>query len=92
MTPELYQCPYEAACKCSMEDPCKGCETWAKAFTGKKDDKLSGRFVKAWECASCEKELTWHEKMYSHGTCQYCGATEEGTIIKTNEFSKRLPA
>lgn len=30
--PELYQCPYEKACKCSLEDPCKGCETWAAHY------------------------------------------------------------
>lgn len=23
---ELYQCPYEPACKCDMSDPCLGCE------------------------------------------------------------------
>ena len=32
-TNELYQCPYEAACRCRMDEPCKGCETWAKAQT-----------------------------------------------------------
>ena len=30
--PELYQCPYDMATRCSMEDPCKGCETWAGNF------------------------------------------------------------
>ncbi len=27
----LYQCPYEGACMCDMEEPCNGCETWAIA-------------------------------------------------------------
>ncbi len=27
----LYQCPYEEACMCDMEEPCNGCETWAKS-------------------------------------------------------------
>ena len=27
---KLYQCPYEKACKCSMDLPCLGCETWAR--------------------------------------------------------------
>lgn len=27
---KLYQCPYELACKCDMQDPCLGCETWAE--------------------------------------------------------------
>lgn len=26
----FFQCPYDPACKCTMVDPCKGCETWAK--------------------------------------------------------------
>lgn len=28
----LYQCPYEKACKCSMDEPCLGCETWAEHY------------------------------------------------------------
>ena len=32
-TNELYQCPYETACRCRMDEPCKGCETWSKAQT-----------------------------------------------------------
>ena len=28
----LYQCPYEKACMCSMEECCNGCETWAIAL------------------------------------------------------------
>jgi len=26
----LYQCPYSKATLCTMDEPCKGCETWAK--------------------------------------------------------------
>lgn len=26
---DLKQCPYEPACKCKMDEPCEGCETWA---------------------------------------------------------------
>lgn len=29
---DFYQCPYDKACHCDMEDPCKGCEEWAKAI------------------------------------------------------------
>ena len=29
---EMYQCPYEKACHCKMDEPCKGCETWAAYF------------------------------------------------------------
>lgn len=29
---ELYQCPYDKATKCSLDEPCKGCETWAINF------------------------------------------------------------
>ncbi len=27
----LYQCPYESACKCRMDERCEGCETWSQA-------------------------------------------------------------
>jgi len=27
---ELFQCPYSEATKCTMNEPCNGCETWAK--------------------------------------------------------------
>lgn len=27
--PDMYQCPYEPACQCSMLEPCNGCEEWA---------------------------------------------------------------
>ena len=29
---EMYQCPYEKSCRCRMDEPCKGCETWAAHF------------------------------------------------------------
>jgi len=29
---KLYQCPYDKATKCRMDEPCKGCETWAIAL------------------------------------------------------------
>lgn len=32
--PELYPCPYSKAVTCTLEDPCKGCETWAKYMVG----------------------------------------------------------
>lgn len=56
---------------------------------GEANDKLKGPYVKAWKCASCKKELTWAEKMDSHGTCPYCGAMSKGTIVETIEFSAR---
>jgi hypothetical protein len=28
----MYQCPYDEACKCSMEDGCAGCETWKRTM------------------------------------------------------------
>ncbi len=30
--PVLYQCPYDPSCKCAMDEPCKGCETWHPDF------------------------------------------------------------
>lgn len=30
MKAKMYQCPYEKACTCTLEDPCLGCETWAE--------------------------------------------------------------
>jgi len=41
-SPKLYQCPYEKACKCSMLEPCNGCETWAEAKTKFDSLKLIG--------------------------------------------------
>lgn len=29
VTDELSQCPYEAATRCVMDEPCEGCETYA---------------------------------------------------------------
>lgn len=28
----LKQCPYDKACRCRMDEPCEGCETWARAI------------------------------------------------------------
>ena len=28
----LYQCPYNKACKCNLQDPCYGCVDWAKSL------------------------------------------------------------
>ena len=30
MSTELNQCPFEKACKCAMDEPCEGCETFAE--------------------------------------------------------------
>jgi hypothetical protein len=35
---DLYQCPCDPACKCKMDEPCKGCETygeWLNRWEGK---------------------------------------------------------
>ena len=32
---ELYQCPYESACKCSLTDCCLECETFGMFLNGK---------------------------------------------------------
>lgn len=28
----MYQCPYNKSCHCKMDEPCRGCETWAAYF------------------------------------------------------------
>ena len=33
---DLYNCQFDSSCRCSMDKPCKGCETWAKY----QEDKL----------------------------------------------------
>jgi hypothetical protein len=33
----LNQCPCSPACKCAMDDPCKGCETYGKWLKENKD-------------------------------------------------------
>ena len=44
MKEELYQCPYEEACQCAMDEHCNGCETWAEfegeLYMKKQIDKL----------------------------------------------------
>ena len=96
---ELYQCPYEKACKCRMDEPCKGCETWAEALTKKTEpvaklqcsDGLDGPFMKAWACVDCGTLLTWKEKMDSFGSCPYCGHTVTGTVVETDDYPMKQP-
>lgn len=52
---------------------------------------MSARWVKVWVCTTCKEELTWDETVNSHGTCPFCGAMDEGTIVKTDEFSRQKP-
>jgi hypothetical protein len=35
--PELHQCPCDPACKCEMDDPCFGCETYGEWLTKEKE-------------------------------------------------------
>ena len=44
---ELYQCPYDKATKCDLEDPCLGCETWAKTRVSPPAEKVE-RFEKVY--------------------------------------------
>jgi hypothetical protein len=37
---ELYPCPYSIAVRCTMVDPCLGCETWAKYKAGEEISRL----------------------------------------------------
>jgi len=48
MKTELYQCPYDAASKCCMEEPCKGCETWAIAQKEQEEANISEAKVGLW--------------------------------------------
>lgn len=38
----LYQCPYEKACMCKMDEPCLGCEEFAVYLTKKEKGDISG--------------------------------------------------
>lgn len=44
---------------------------------------LESSFVKVYICVDCGKELTWNEKVDSHGCCPHCGHTVPGTIVET---------
>lgn len=35
----LYPCPYSKAVRCTLEDPCNGCETWAKSLVGEEEPR-----------------------------------------------------
>jgi len=37
--PKLYRCPYDKACTCTMDEPCKGCETWSQHFYPPEDER-----------------------------------------------------
>jgi predicted RNA-binding Zn-ribbon protein involved in translation (DUF1610 family) len=57
----------------------------------KKEEIMSAKWIKVWICTNCKEELTWNEVMDSHGVCPFCGAMSEGTVVKTEEFSRQLP-
>ena len=47
MRTTLYQCPYEEAVTCSMEEPCNGCISWCRALDkGKIKSETFGEEVK----------------------------------------------
>jgi hypothetical protein len=38
--PKLYQCPFDIATRCCMEEGCKGCKTWAESLLKKEKIKI----------------------------------------------------
>ena len=48
------------------------------------------RYVSVFKCSSCTNELTWGEKMESHGVCPYCGNASGDTIVDTKNSSRRV--
>jgi len=44
-------------------------------------------FYTAWFCVNCHSELSYNNRMYSHGRCSACGykGKNAGTIVDTYE-------
>ena len=50
---KLYQCPYEIACKCAMDEPCNGCESFKPNLVTEAIDR------KQEECALICENKAW---------------------------------
>lgn len=50
---------------------------------------MSKKYVVVYKCRECRTELTWDEKMYSHGVCPYCGTVSGGTVVDTIKTSRK---
>ena len=75
-TTELYPCPYSEVVRCCLQDPCKGCETWAKYLVGEE----TPRTLKQPERKTAEKERQLRQFVIQWG--------QEGMYDKT--FEKAL--
>ena len=52
---------------------------------------MNSRYVKKYHCRACGVRMSFHAKMYSHGTCPYCGHTVDGTVCATVERVVKEP-
>lgn len=46
----------------------------------------------AWFCVNCDREMSYHAVMYSHGRCSMCGFKGEdaATIVETYEKAYKI--
>lgn len=64
---ELYPCPYSIAVRCTMVDPCLGCETWAKYKAGEEISRLKSEGE---DKLTCTDKCRWFNIGYGH--CNFC--------------------
>ena len=43
---KLYQCPYEKQCKCDLQEPCCGCETFSETYLKIMNDQQSVKITR----------------------------------------------
>ena len=53
------------------------------ANTKRKKPRKTPVHRKSWHCVRCCDELTYDQKMNSHGCCPLCGFTVDGTVCET---------
>lgn len=49
----------------------------------KKSKNPTIKYTNIGRCKRCHHQVSWQEKMHSHGTCPYCGNTSGGTVVDT---------
>ena len=92
MTPELYQCQYEKATKCAMDEPCLGCETHAAYFkeinTGVKWESSSPPSIDDFKKVAKEIQRKGHlpPKRHNLDPCPICGSSYFGSHEKDGEL------
>jgi len=80
MTPDLYQCQYEKATKCAMDEPCLGCETHAKYAKVAKDLDLFTR-----ELNISITALEWRREVFYNQHPIYAPELDDGRALLKSE-------